>query len=58
MVEALSRRGVDNPCCLEENRGRGGFARVMQGKDSRHKILWNGNNSDNSNFVRIGLSST
>ena len=53
----MSGRSVD-PCCLQEVKWHGAFARVMEGKDSRHKIFWIGNDSANSNFVQIGLSFT
>ena len=56
VVEALCRKGVDNPCFLQEVRGHGTFAPVMEGKYSHHKIFCIGNDSENSDFVQIGLS--
>ena len=38
----MSRRSVDL-CCLQEIRWRGASAHMIEGKDSRYKIFWVGN---------------
>ena len=42
VVETISRRNVDL-CCLQETRWRGASARMIEGKDSRYKLFWVGN---------------
>ena len=43
VVETLSRRKVDL-CCLQETRWRNAGVKVIEGKDSKHKFFWSGNN--------------
>ena len=42
VVETLSRRKVD-VCCIQETRYRGGNYRTINGKDTRYKLYWSGN---------------
>ena len=42
VVETLTRRKVDI-CCAQETRWRGESARLLQGKDSKYKFFWQGN---------------
>ena len=42
VVQTMSRRGIDL-CCIQECRWRGVSARMIDGKDSRYKCLWIGN---------------
>lgn len=43
VVETVSRRGIDL-CCIQEVRWRGASARMVEGKDTRYKVFWVGNN--------------
>ena len=42
VVETMSGRSVDL-CCLQKMRRRGASPRMIEGKDSRYKISWVGN---------------
>ena len=42
VVETMSRSGIDL-CCIQECRWRGVSARMINGKDSRYKCFWIGN---------------
>ncbi|MCU7898061.1 MAG: hypothetical protein KZQ61_05230, partial [Candidatus Thiodiazotropha sp. (ex Lucinoma aequizonata)] len=42
MVETMTRRRVDL-CCLQETRWKMGGVKKIDGKDSRYKIFWSGN---------------
>jgi len=42
VIETLSRRNIDI-CCAQETRWRGESARLLQGKDSKYKFFWQGN---------------
>ena len=42
VVETVTRRGIDI-CCVQETRWRGASARLIEGKNSRCKFFWVGN---------------
>ena len=42
VVETVSRRGIDL-CCVQEVRWHGASARMIDGKDTRYKLFWIGN---------------
>ena len=44
IVETLSRRNIDI-CCVHESRWRGASARMLNGKESRYKFFWVGNDT-------------
>ena len=51
VVETLARRKVDI-CCAQETRWKGGSARTIQGKDSKYKFYWSG---DESGYGGVGF---